>query len=272
MLLVELKPLVGRLNGYCKQALEDGVGLCVSRGHYEITVEHFLVKLFNDPQADVALLLRQHGVDAALVKRALDLSIEKMRTGNAGHPAFSPLLLELMQDAWLISSVDLQEPAVRSGAVLLAFLARATYYATGDYAAPLRALNRETLLGAFDQVCGGSIEAGQRGAGDASAEPGAATRAEGGAIARFCENFTEQARAGKIDPVFGRDARNPPDDRHPRAAPEEQSDLRRRPGRRQDRGGRRPRVAHRRRRRARDSLKDVASLGLDMGCCRRARA
>ena len=206
MLLVELKPLVGRLNGYCKQALEDGVGLCVSRGHYEITVEHFLVKLFNDPQADVALLLRQHGVDAALVKRALDLSIEKMRTGNAGHPAFSPLLLELMQDAWLISSVDLQEPAVRSGAVLLAFLARATYYATGDYAAPLRALNRETLLGAFDQVCGGSIEAGQRGAGDASAEPGAATRAEGGAIARFCENFTEKARAGKIDPVFGRDA------------------------------------------------------------------
>jgi type VI secretion system protein VasG len=206
MLLVELKPLVGRLNSYCKQALEDGVGLCVARGHYEITVEHFLVKLFNDPQADVGLLLRQHGVDAALVKRALDLSIEQMRTGNAGHPAFSPLLLELMQDGWLIGSVDLQEPTVRSGAVLLAFLARATYYATGDYAAPLRALNREALLGAFDQVCGGSIEAGQRGAGDESSGPGAATRAEGGAIARFCEDFTEKARAGKIDPVFGRDA------------------------------------------------------------------
>src|SRR5262249_1544344 len=30
--------------------------------------------------------------------------------------------------------------------------------------------------------------------------------ADGSALARFCVNFTEQARQGKIDPVFGRDA------------------------------------------------------------------
>ena len=40
MLLVELKPLIGRLNNYVKAALEDAVGLCVSRTHYEITIEH----------------------------------------------------------------------------------------------------------------------------------------------------------------------------------------------------------------------------------------
>src|ERR1700759_4012082 len=83
MLLVELKPLVGRLNGFCKQALEDGVGVCVSRGHYEITVEHLLVKLFDDQQADIALLLRQQDVEAAQVKRAINLSLEQMKTGNA---------------------------------------------------------------------------------------------------------------------------------------------------------------------------------------------
>ncbi|OWY26788.1 type VI secretion system ATPase TssH [Herbaspirillum robiniae] len=206
MLLVELKPLVGRLNGYSKQALEDGVGLCVSRGHYEITVEHLLVKLFDDIQSDIPLLLRQYGVDAALVKRALDKSIEDMRTGNAGRPAFSPLLLELLQDAWLIASVNLFEGRIRSGAILLAFLARATYYATGDYATPLRALNRETMLGAFGQVCGASIEESAAGSGEAgSAGEGAAPSGDGSAIARFCEDFTAKARAGKIDPVFGRD-------------------------------------------------------------------
>ena len=73
MLLVELKPLVGRLNAYCKQALEDGVGLCVSRGHYEITVEHFLVKLFDDIQADIPLMLRQHEIDAPQVRRGVEL-------------------------------------------------------------------------------------------------------------------------------------------------------------------------------------------------------
>ena len=176
MLLVELKPLVGRLNGYSKQALEDGVGLCVSRGHYEITVEHLLVKLLDDLQSDIVLMLRQHGVDAALVRRALEKSIEDMRTGNAGRPAFSPLLLELLQDAWLIASVNLFESRIRSGAILLAFLARATYYATGDYATPLRALNRETLLASFGQICSASIEetaaaADAPGGGEAAGAP-----------------------------------------------------------------------------------------------------
>ena len=206
MLLVELKPLVSHLNACCKQALEDGVGLCVSRGHYEITVEHLLVKLFDDIQSDIPLLLRQHGVDAALVQRGVNLALEDMKTGNAGRPAFSPLLLELLQDAWLIASVDLQEPRIRSGAVLLAFLARPSYYATGAYAAPLRELNREVLLRSFDQVCGGSIETLPRETGDAQGAAAAPAGGDGSAIARFCENFTEKARAGKLDPVFGRDA------------------------------------------------------------------
>ncbi len=206
MLLVELKPLVGRLNAFTKQSLEDGVGLCVSRSHYEITVEHLLVKLFDNVQADVALLLRQNGVDAALIKRGIDRALEDMRTGNAGKPAFSPLLLELMQDAWLIASVNLGEARIRSGTVLLAFLARASYYATGDYAEPLRALNRESLLSSFGVTCGASIEE-TPGAGEGGAAGGgqAAGGGEGSAIARFCENFTDKARNGKIDPVFGRD-------------------------------------------------------------------
>lgn len=206
MLLVELKPLVGRLNAFTKQALEDGVGLCVSRSHYEITVEHLLVKLFDNVQADVALLLRQNGVDAALIKRGIDRALEDMRTGNAGKPAFSPLLLELMQDAWLIASVNLGETRIRSGTVLLAFLARASYYATGDYAEPLRALNRESLLSSFGVTCGASIEE-TPGAGEGGGAGGgqAAAGGEGSAIARFCENFTDKARNGKIDPVFGRD-------------------------------------------------------------------
>jgi len=205
MLLVELKPLVGRLNAFTKQALEDGVGLCVSRSHYEITVEHLLVKLFDNVQADVALLLRQNGVDAALVKRGIDRALEDMRTGNAGKPAFSPLLLELMQDAWLIASVNLGEARIRSGAVLLAFLARASYYATGDYAEPLRALNRESLLSGFGATCGASIEETPGAAEGGAVGGGQATAGGESAIARFCENFTDKARNGKIDPVFGRD-------------------------------------------------------------------
>lgn len=206
MLLVDLKPLVGRLNALSKQALEDGVGLCVSRGHYEITVEHLLVKLVTEAQSDVALLLRQYDVDAALLKRALDQALDDMRMGNAGRPAFSPLLLELLQDAWLIASVNLLETRIRSGAILLAFLARSSYYATGAYATILKSLNRETLLGNFGQVCAASAEHMLERGEHAALQAGEASSHSGGsAIAQFCENFTEKARAGHIDPVFGRD-------------------------------------------------------------------
>jgi type VI secretion system protein VasG len=205
MLLVELKPLVSRLNGYCRQALENSAGLCISRGQYEISVEHLLVKLLDDPQADVPLLLRQHGVDAVKLRRALDQAIEDLRGGNTGRPMFSPLLIELLQDAWLIASVELLETRVRSGAILSAFLSRASFYGTGGYADILRALNRDAMLAGFGTACAGSLEqtaGGNSDAGAASSE----RSGDGSAIGKFCEDFTDKARAGKIDPVFGRDA------------------------------------------------------------------
>ena len=204
MLLVDLKPLVSRLNGYCKQALENSAGLCISRGQYEIAVEHMLVKLLDDPQSDIPLLLRQHNIDLGLFKRALDDAIDNMKGGNTGRPVFSPLLLELVQDAWLIASVDLLETRVRSGAILIAFLSRATFYATGGYADMLRALNRVALLESFGQSVAASLEESPRGSGEGT--PSSASADGGTALGKYCENFTEKARSGHIDPVFGRDA------------------------------------------------------------------
>ena len=206
MLLVDLKPLVGRLDGYCKASLENAVGLCVSRGHYEITVEHLLHRLLDEPQADLPLLLRQNGVDAGTLRQGIDRVLEDMRTGNAGRPAFSPLLLELLQDAWLLGSVDLGQSLIRSGAVLAALVARAGFYAGGGLGPLLAPLAKDALLAQFPAVCAGSIEghpASAPGGGEQRAAGGAAA---GGAIAKYCENFTEKARAGQIDPVFGRDA------------------------------------------------------------------
>ena len=45
MQVVEFKGLVDRLNPACRDALENAAGTCLSRMHYEITVEHMLAKL-----------------------------------------------------------------------------------------------------------------------------------------------------------------------------------------------------------------------------------
>lgn len=211
MQIVEFKSLVDRLNPTCRDALENAAGLCLNRTHYEITIEHMLVRLVEDPRSDVQLILRQVGIDPGRFQRALEQSIETFKSGNSGRPQFSPLLPDLFADAWMIASVDLYEGTIRSGAVLAAFVARASFYASGTYAALLAELDKNKTVNLLGQVAPSSRESAEAtgmstgGNGSPGLQPGA--NAQGGtAIERFCEDFTAKARAGKIDPVFGRDA------------------------------------------------------------------
>lgn len=203
MQVVEFKGLVDRLNPVCREALENAAGTCLSRQHYEITIEHMLAKLLEDPRGDLQLILRQLDMDPGRLARVLEQSIENFKTGNSGRPQFSGLLPELFADAWLIASVELFESSIRSGALLAAFVARASFYASGTYASFLKDLDKSRVIDALAVVASSSNENTSASGGAAA---GAAAPASGSAIARFCEDFTAKARAGKIDPVFGRDA------------------------------------------------------------------
>ena len=48
---VTLKALVAKLNDTCRVALEGAAGLCLTRTHYDVDVEHFLTKLCEVPLA-----------------------------------------------------------------------------------------------------------------------------------------------------------------------------------------------------------------------------
>lgn len=206
MITVDIKSLLIHLNPFCTNALQSAAGLCVSRTHYEVTVEHFLVKFLDEPQSDLPLIFRQFDMDPGRVKKALEETLEEFKTGNAAKPVFSPLLIELAQDAWMIASIDLGEKTIRSGAILLAFLSKPTFFASGRYADLLKTIGREALTAQFWNITKHSMEEKT-----AAAAPGTEERAEGAgapgagtALGRFCTDFTQNAREGKIDPVFGR--------------------------------------------------------------------
>jgi len=204
MVAVDIKSLLLHMNTYCTNALQNAAGLCVSRTHYEITVEHLISKFLEEPRADWPLILPKFGLEAGRLQKALEQSLEDYRTGNAAKPVFSPQLLDLIQDAWLISSIDLGERKIRSGAVLLAFLAKPALFATGRYADLLKPLSRETLLKDFWTLTGASTET-ERGAKEPASGAESALRGDGSFTSRFCMDFTRRAAEGDIDPVFGRD-------------------------------------------------------------------
>ena len=178
----------------------------MTRTNHEVTIEHFLLKLLEDPSSDLSQILRAFDVESSRIMAMLTEAMEGLRTGNAGKPVFSPLLLELFQDSWSISSLTLSEPQIRSGGVMLAFLAKPRFFATGSFVDALADISRERLEKDFWTIVKGSAEQAVRDKGSAGT-PGAATGPGGDAnfISRFCIDFTGRAKDGDIDPVFGRD-------------------------------------------------------------------
>jgi type VI secretion system protein VasG len=209
MIEVDLKPLLKRLNKFCTRSVEAAAGLCISRTHYEVTVEHALVKMAEDPKADISLILRHFDADPARLLRSLQRSVDELRSGNAGRPVFSPILIEWIQDAWLFSSIELGLAEIRSGALMAALAAHSGRYLTGDHA-ELSKVRPEELKRQFKDVVAGSSEESVAMSAEPAARRGAAAGAgpAGGpdtALGRFAVNFTASARAGRVDPVFGRD-------------------------------------------------------------------
>src|SRR5258707_11595800 len=95
---IDIKGLIRKLNRSCTRSLEAAAGLCVSRGHYEVTVEHMLQMMLEDTGGDVEPILHHFGVNATSLTRAVQHGLERQRAGNTGRPVFSPLLLQWIQD------------------------------------------------------------------------------------------------------------------------------------------------------------------------------
>ncbi len=205
---VNLKHLIGKLNPVTRNALESAAGLCLSRTHYDVEVEHYLMKLLDVPDSDLTFILKHYGIDRSRLAGELTRSLDRLKTGNARTPALSPKLVEMFTEAWTIGSVDFGAQRVRSGHTILALssdpeLARMVGDASKEFAKiPSEALKKD--LAAI--VASSSEETGGVGAAPESGE--GATRAAGGRtpnLDQYTVDLTQKARDGKIDPVLGRD-------------------------------------------------------------------
>lgn len=63
--------LLRRLNSYCAQALSAAATLCQSRAHGYISIEHWLLKLFEQGEGDLTLIARRYEWDLDALWRGL---------------------------------------------------------------------------------------------------------------------------------------------------------------------------------------------------------
>jgi type VI secretion system protein VasG len=211
MVAVDLKSVVGRLSELGRRQLEAAAGLTLSRSHYNVEVEHVLLKLVETAGSDIAAILRKREVDAGRVGAELTRALDRLRTGNARAPALSPDIVTWLREAWLIASLEANASRIRSGHLLAALLSDdALARALKDSSPTLSALPADAIRRNLVELAAGSEEGSQAEAAAAAAPGGAAPASDaprgGGPLEQFCTDLTAQAKAGKIDPILGRDA------------------------------------------------------------------
>ncbi|MFM0015126.1 type VI secretion system ATPase TssH [Paraburkholderia sediminicola] len=210
-----LNTLIAKLNPTCRQAALLAANNCLARGHYEVDLEHLLLALLDEPASDVTLALRASRVDAHALRADIERELQRLKTGNTRTPVFSKHLIDLLEQAWLIASLDSQIGRIRSGHLLLALLTAPDLAQFAERMSPLlRDVRVTDLKHKFDEMTAGSREVERSHAAENAAEgvsdateadsaPGAPSKTP--ALDTYTSNLTQRAREGKIDPVIGRE-------------------------------------------------------------------
>ena len=202
---VNLKSLIGKLNDTTRNALESAAGLCLSRTHYDVEVEHYLLKLLDVADTDVQRILKQFDVDKSRFTGELMRSLDRLKSGNARNPALSPSLVRMLTEAWSIGSIDFSASQVRSGFTILALATDSELTRLiRDVSREFQKVKADELRAGFGAIVAGSAEESAATSEPASAgAPGRPAKTTN--LDQFTVNLTENAKKGKIDPVLGRD-------------------------------------------------------------------
>ncbi len=211
---VNLKSLIGRLNDTCRTALEGAAGLCLSRTNYDVEVEHILAKLLEADDTDFEKIIRHFEINRDRLNKDVNTALDRLKTGNSRTPGLSDRLPQWIQDAWLLASVEYGAAKVRSGHLILAMMSNDNFARLArEISRELNALttNLDGFKREFATIVSGSMEDREAtslsesggvsdGAPVASGVPGKSK-----ALDQYTEDLTAKAKAGKIDPILGRD-------------------------------------------------------------------
>ncbi len=213
--------LLRRLNPYCARAMESAASLCQTRAHAEILPEHWLLKLLEQGEGDLTVLARRYDWDMDALWQALLGWLDTLPRSVRSRPQLSDSIQTLMQEAWLIASLN-NEEHIRSVHLLMALVDKPALVRC-DGLWPLLTLGQsqlERLRPLLDaqsderpdmqheaelaQSHGGEVEFVGRPV-SAEIKDGELNPALQNVLDKFTLDVTAKAKQGKIDPVFGRD-------------------------------------------------------------------
>ncbi|MEL6198086.1 MAG: AAA family ATPase, partial [Pseudomonadota bacterium] len=207
--------LFGKLNKLGFQTIESATVFCRMRGNPYVELAHWLHQIFQAQDSDLHRIIQAYELEPARVANDLVRALDALPRGATAISDLSAHLEQAVERAWVHASLQFGAGAVRTGHLVLGILKTPGLRNVLTGISPEFEKVRTTdLAERFDAVLAGSPEEGaaaqdgsapgSAGAGDAT--PSTSPQLGGGeALAQFCTDLTEQARAGEIDPIVGRD-------------------------------------------------------------------
>lgn len=202
MIKINLAATLGALNDVSKLMLEESAAYAISCGESEVLPAHLLLKSLENPFSDVRFILNKLNISHEELTALLLSKTQTSHTNIDSVPSFSPLLIEMLQEAWLLGSLEFEQTQIRSASIFLALVLNASRYLPTAVASYLNQINKETLRQSLLVFAKGSAES--QTTQENTAAP-SAVHTDQSDLARFAENLTAKASVGNIDPVLARD-------------------------------------------------------------------
>ncbi len=176
-----------------QEAIQSTQQLAESKGHQQIEPEHLLAVLLEQPEDIIPAILKKTGVDPNAVMAEVKQQLERLpKVSGAGFQGahISPLLKDMLDRSFKIAE-EMRDDYVSQEHLLMAMLET-----KGSPVADIlrqKGISRETVMQALL-----SIRGSQR-----VTDPNPEEKYQ--ALERYSRDLTALARAGKLDPVIGRD-------------------------------------------------------------------
>jgi ATP-dependent Clp protease ATP-binding subunit ClpB len=172
------------------QALQAAQAAAQAAGHPQFLPAHLAVALLEQPEGVMSALLGKLGVEPRTLRGELEQQLGRLPTTSGGQTQPSPALGQVLSEASAIQK-RLGDGYCSTEHLLLALAAKGGPELSGLFAA--RQLSPQKLEAALLEVRGGRKVT--------SENPESTYEA----LSKYARDLTADARAGKLDPVIGRD-------------------------------------------------------------------
>jgi len=204
--------LFSKLNPMLYKALETATAFAKLRGNAYVELVHWLHQILQLQDSDLLRIVKRAGLNLDAVEQDLVRALDRLPHGATSISDISEHVDSAVERAWVYASLRFEATSIR-GAYLLAGIVK-----TPGLRQVLSGISREfdklvpdVLIAQLPAWTEGSPEddydiAPEPATGGVPAQAGAAPQAAGGsALAKYASDLTAKARAGELDPVYGRD-------------------------------------------------------------------